>query len=69
MQSREDLVLMIRESSKLTAYTVEWFSYKFKPTDDEVCRALANAEQTVKLIKQLQEVRENDRKDCTVAKA
>lgn len=66
MQSKEELVQMIRESSKVTSYIVEWFSEKFKPTDDEIHKALMSAEQTVRLIKQLQEVRENDR---TVAKA
>lgn len=66
MQSKEELVQMIRESSKVTSYIVEWFSEKFKPTDQEIEKALNSAEQTVRLIKQLQEVRENDR---TVAKA
>lgn len=66
MQSKEELVQMIRESSKVTSYIVEWFSEKFKPTDQEIEKALSSAEQTVRLIKQLQEVRENDR---TVAKA
>lgn len=62
MNNKEDLIQMIRESSKVTSYTVEWFSEKFKPTDQEIEKSLGSAELTVRLIKELQGVRDADRK-------
>lgn len=56
MESRETLINMIRESTKVTAYAVEWFSDKFSPTEQELARARMSAEQTVKLIKELEEM-------------
>jgi len=53
MESRETLINMIRESTKVTAYAVEWFSDKFSPTETELRRALMSSEQTTKLIKEL----------------
>lgn len=67
-ESKETIIQMLREASKVTAYAVEWFSDKFNPTDKEIENSLVSAEQTVRLIKQLQEVRlDADRKMATKA--
>lgn len=60
-EDKETVVQMVRQSAKITAYAVEWFTDKFNPTDEEIHKALMSANQTVGLIQRLQEL-QKDRK-------